>query len=196
MRQWKLTNILPSCWSFCWAFSADAVGESPWPLIPIFILWSVLAWRWSYGAQTMRRNLRTKIGKMRQTNTVVFVANENPLCKAAALRRGCLFEMIDGIPFEMTDTLSFWKDDQIYDWFMGDETVVSKWLRLSLRNDGWAFFSRWWMTLPSKWWGCLSLWDDGWFSFRKMEDRPFDMMMTLSSRGEDWMPSAAFENIF
>ena len=33
--------------------------------------------------------------------------DENPLCKAAALRRGCLFEMIDDMPFEMTDTLSF-----------------------------------------------------------------------------------------
>ena len=39
--------------------------------------------------------------------------------------------------FEMIDDLSFWKDIQIYNRWIKGETVVSKWCRLSLWNDGW-----------------------------------------------------------
>lgn len=55
----------------------------------------------------MTRNLRTKIERVRRTNTVVFVRHANSLCKATALQREYLLEMIDDMLLGMTDTLSF-----------------------------------------------------------------------------------------
>ena len=53
--------------------------------------------------------------------------------------------------FEMTDDLSFWNDIQINNWLIKGETVVSKWVPLSLRNDGWLSLRNEDMTAFSIW---------------------------------------------
>ena len=59
--------------------------------------------------------------------------------------------------FEMIDDLSFWKDIQIYNRWIKGETFVSKWCRLSLRNDGWLSLRNEDMTV-------CSICDKGFFS--------------------------------
>ena len=59
--------------------------------------------------------------------------------------------------FEMIDDLSFWKDIQIYNRWIKGETVVSKWCRLSLWNDGWLSLRNEDMTV-------CSICDKGFFS--------------------------------
>ena len=53
--------------------------------------------------------------------------------------------------FEMIDDLSFWNDIQIYFRLIKGETVVSKWVPLSLRNDGWLSLRNEDMTAFSIW---------------------------------------------
>ena len=59
--------------------------------------------------------------------------------------------------FEMIDDLSFWKDIQIYNRWIKGETIVSKWCRLSLWNDGWLSLRNEDMTV-------CSICDKGFFS--------------------------------
>ena len=88
---------------------------------------------------------------------------------------------------------------------MGDlsQTKLSFWndAALSFRNDGLAFFSKWWWLSLRKDDGFLfemmdwlSLRDDWWYSLRKIDGFPFDMKMMLSSRGKDLRPSVYFRN--
>ena len=53
--------------------------------------------------------------------------------------------------FEMIDDLSFWNDIQISFRAITGETVVSKWVPLSLRNDGWLSLRNEDMTAFSIW---------------------------------------------
>ena len=114
-KQWKLTSISPFWWLFFLVFSADEIRGSPWLPTPFSFPLPVLAWRSSYGDQTMRPH------------------------------------------FEMIDDLSFWNDIQIYNRWIKGETIVSKWCRLSLWNDGWLSLRNEDMTV-------CSICDKGFFS--------------------------------
>ena len=59
--------------------------------------------------------------------------------------------------FEMIDDLSFWNDIQIYNRWIKGETVVSKWCRMSLWNDGWC-------SLRNEAWLSVRYDDKGFFS--------------------------------
>lgn len=65
---------------------------------------------------------------------------------------------------EMIDDLSFWNDIQINFRSITGETVVSKWVPLSLRNDGWLSFRNENMT-------AFSIWDKGFFSLCLLSKR-------------------------